>query len=167
MLLHIFVSDAQVMHSGIFFFLIVYFKDFIDQGTALEVKKIFSSLKKVKWRITWRHTWIQISKPICYGKYSCNQCYYQSIRKHNLISHVEIYHEGMGHQCPKCQFKANRKQYLQWHMKSTHDDVKYDCIKCEFKSTRKDKVKSHIRNVHEIPKYMILLRNTLMEKALL
>ena len=133
------------MHSGIFFFLIVYFKDFIDQGTALEVKKIFSSLKKVKWRITWRHTWIQISKPICYGKYSCNQCYYQSIRKHNLISHVEIYHEGMGHQCPKCQFKANRKQYLQWHMKSTHDDVKYDCIKCEFKSTRKEKVKSHIR----------------------
>ena len=80
-----------------------------------------------------------------YGKYSCNQCYYQSIRKHNLISHVEIYHEGMGHQCPKCQFKANRKQYLQWHMKSTHDDVKYDCIKCEFRSTRKEKVKSHIR----------------------
>ena len=34
--------------SGIFFFLIVYFKDFIDQRTALEVKKIFSSLKKVK-----------------------------------------------------------------------------------------------------------------------
>ena len=59
-----------------------------------------------------------------YGKYTCNQCNYQSIHKHNLKSHVEIYHEGMVHQCPKCQFKANRKHYLQWHMKSTHDGVK-------------------------------------------
>ena len=67
---------------------------------------------------------ISINEVNVYGKYSCNQCYYQSICKHNLISHVEIYHEGMVHQCPKCQFKANRKHYLQWHMKSTHDGVK-------------------------------------------
>ena len=56
---------------------------------------------------------ISINEVNVYGKYSCNQCYYQSIRKHNLISHVEIYHEGMGHQCPKCQFKANIKHYFQ------------------------------------------------------
>ena len=68
-----------------------------------------------------------------YGKYTCNQCNYQSIHKHNLKSHVEIYHEGMVHKCPKCR----------WHMKSTHDDVKYDCSECEFKSTRKDSQATH------------------------
>ena len=35
---------------------------------------------------------ILINEVNVYGKYSCNQCYYQSIYKHNLISHVEIYH---------------------------------------------------------------------------
>ena len=40
-------------------------------------------------------------------EYSCEQCYYSSSRKYNLLQHVTAVHEGIKHNCDQCDYRSS------------------------------------------------------------
>ena len=57
------------------------------------------------------------------GKFSCDQCDYQTRNKHQLRVHHESFHDGVRYDCQQCDHKATDQSNLRQHIKAIHDGV--------------------------------------------
>ena len=82
------------------------------------------------------------------GKYTCDRCKYQTIRKSDLKRHILSIHDLVKYDCDKCDYKAGYRSDLRKHNKSIHDRIQYTCDQCPFISSMKTKLKIHRRMQH-------------------
>ena len=108
-------------------------------------------------------------------KYDCDQCDYQSQRKHRMIEHIQSKHEGVkfscgecdkqfsqkesltdhikfvhqGRKCSQCDYQASNKKMLFSHIQTIHKGVKYNCDQCDYQASNRTKLTYHIQSKHE------------------
>ena len=76
--------------------------------------------------------------------YSCNQCDYQTKRKHNLSRHEEKHKKPT---CPLCNYQAKNGHNLNSHIRNLHEI--YSCNQCDYQTSRKCDLGDHIKAVHD------------------
>ena len=61
------------------------------------------------------------------GKYSCQECDYESKHLGDFRKHVEGKHEGIRSACDQCDYKATQPGNLQRYVNSLHRGTFYHC----------------------------------------
>ena len=85
-----------------------------------------------------------------FGKYSCDQCEYQSTKQGNVKAHILALHEGVKYSCDQCEYQGTHQSDVKRHKLSVHEGVKYNCDQCDYQGSH---VYRHKRVVHEGVKY--------------
>lgn len=93
-------------------------------------KKIANSKNGLKNKEGRKRTSIYLSenvwdKAVKEGKYSCEDCDYQTERRSNFNKHVKARHLGIRFPCDQCGYKASDRSNLNKHVKSVHNGSNY------------------------------------------
>ena len=72
-----------------------------------------------------------LSKREANGKFSCDQCSYQSVYRRGVKRHQDAIHLGIKHSCDECPKEYGDTQKLKLHKENTHEGFSYECDQCE------------------------------------
>ena len=71
------------------------------------------------------------------GKYTCQLCEYQTLKKPHLKRHEQSVHDGKHVQCSECEYQTTNKSRLGSHKKSLHMGWKFNCPDCDHQLSSK------------------------------
>ena len=77
------------------------------------------------------------------GKFQCNQCDYEQVKKYDLIIHIKAVHERIKVFCELCDFQTGYKRALKDHVRITHEGRLFQCKECNFTSRNRSSLSLH------------------------
>jgi len=87
------------------------------------------------------------------GKFSCDQCEYEAVRRDDIKRHKDSVHLGLKYKCNECTIEYCSEYQVKAHINSVHNGILYDCNLCEKKFTQPGNLNIHKKKVHEGKKY--------------
>ena len=81
----------------------------------------------------------------------CTTCHIKYNHRQDLLSHIQIKHNGIRWQCSFCPYKATLERYLKFHIKNRHSNVnnQVECPQCGGMYASNANLKLHIKSIHE------------------
>ena len=83
------------------------------------------------------------------GKYSCDECDFQTKNVSNLRIHKTGKHDGIKFECDQCDRQFSTKTNLQTHKYSKHEGKRYSCEQCKFESSHPASLSQHKAKMHK------------------
>ena len=83
------------------------------------------------------------------GKYSCDQCEYEAVRRGCIKRHKESVHLGAKYKCNECTVEYGTEYQIKHHINSVHNGQFFICDICEKKFNQPGTLNIHKKRVHE------------------
>ena len=83
------------------------------------------------------------------GKFSCDQCEYESVRRNSIKRHTDAVHLGIKFQCNECQIEYSSDDQIKAHINSVHNGEFYECDQCNKKFEQPRTLHLHVKFSHE------------------
>jgi DNA-directed RNA polymerase subunit RPC12/RpoP len=83
------------------------------------------------------------------GKFSCDQCEYQSVTRNGIKRHKDGVHLGLKYKCSECSIEYSTEKQVKAHVISVHNGEFYNCHICEKKFEQPAVLSQHIKRLHE------------------
>ena len=87
------------------------------------------------------------------GKFSCDQCEYEAVRRNDIKRHKESVHLGLKYKCNECTIEYCSEYQVKAHINSVHNGILYECNLCEKKFTQPGNLNVHKTRVHKGKRY--------------
>jgi len=81
--------------------------------------------------------------------FECDQCAFQSTRKHDVAEHKYRKHGEKTIGCKLCGYKSFDIREISRHTKNKHMEKDLKCDLCEYKTALRAELNTHVRSVHE------------------
>ena len=96
---------------------------------------------------------VNINKPILKrqsnGKFACDRCKFESVRRGDIKRHKDAVHLGLKYKCNECTNEYGAEDQVKAHIESVHKGNFNHCHLCDKKFEQPRVLKQHIRISHE------------------
>jgi KRAB domain-containing zinc finger protein len=76
--------------------------------------------------------------------YACHICSFTSVKKQNLLRHIDINHIQKTLTCTECPFAGSNEDELFSHFQRDHSKIKHQCPYCEYYTIWRTNLRKHV-----------------------